>query len=182
MALESLALLDKYKATPFTPGYPEAVRTFFAPVDDIHAVLTAVLGSATSSLAVAMFGFDDMQLSDILRKALESDHIFVQVSLDSTQAAGKTEKAILATWNNDRIGNSIAIGQSAKHAISHMKLAVIDGLDIVTGSTNWSSGGETRQDNQLTIIRDGSVAAQARQRLDLVHDSMLKQMIAKLAA
>jgi phosphatidylserine/phosphatidylglycerophosphate/cardiolipin synthase-like enzyme len=36
------------------------------------------------------------------------------------------------------------IGQSEKRAISHDKLMVIDGVYLVTGSTNRSFGGEPR--------------------------------------
>jgi phosphatidylserine/phosphatidylglycerophosphate/cardiolipin synthase-like enzyme len=179
MALESLALLDKHKSEPFPPGYPDQARTFYSPVDDIHGALTDLLQSATKSLIVGMYGYDDEQLNDAIRSKLHSDKLYVQMSLDSSQAAGREEAKILATWNNDGTGNSIAIGRSEQGAIMHLKMVIIDGLDVVTGSTNWSRGGETAQDNQLTVIRDALVAAEARSRLDIIHDSMLKQMAAK---
>ena len=182
MALDALGDLDRFKATPFPTGYPPGARTFYSPVDDVHGALAAVLQSATRSVVVSMYGYDDPELNTVLRSKLEDEKIFVQLSLDSTQAAGQAETPLLAQWQNQGTGNSIAIGHSEKGAIMHLKLAIVDGLDVVTGSTNWSTSGETKQDNQLTVIRDPLVAAEARARVDIIHDDMLKQMAAQRAA
>jgi phosphatidylserine/phosphatidylglycerophosphate/cardiolipin synthase-like enzyme len=179
MALHSLTALDKYKAVAFPPGYPDGARTFYSPVDNVPGALLDLLKSASKSLIVAMYGYDDKQLNAAIQTQLNDKHIYVQLSLDSSQASGAVEKGVLATWNNDAIGNSIAIGHSEKDAIMHLKMVIIDGLDVVTGSTNWSTSGETRQDNQLTVIRDALVAAEARARVDIIHDDMLKQMAAR---
>jgi len=181
MALQSLSALDRYKVTPFPPGYPDAARTFYSPVDDVHGALTALLQSTSKSLVIAMYGYDDDQLNQVIQQQLDSETIYVQMSLDSSQARGVHEKDLLANltkWENQKVGNSIAIGTSEKGAIMHLKLVIIDGLDVITGSTNWSGGGETKQDNQLTVIRDALVAAEARARVDIIHDTMLKQMAA----
>ena len=178
MALKSLTDLDQYKAAPFEPGYPDTTRTFYSPVDQVHGALKALLASANKSIVVAMYGYDDPDLNAALQSALKDENMYVQMSLDSTQAAGKAEKALLAPWLNDKIGNSIAIGHSEKSAIMHLKMVIIDGVDVITGSTNWSTGGESKQDNQLTVIRDPYMCAEARSRIDIIHDSMLKQMAA----
>ena len=93
MALKSLTALDQYKATPFTPGYPDTTRTFYSPVDQVHEALKALLTSATKSIVVAMYGYDDTELNTVLQSALNDEKIYVQMSLDSTQAAGKAEHA-----------------------------------------------------------------------------------------
>jgi phosphatidylserine/phosphatidylglycerophosphate/cardiolipin synthase-like enzyme len=179
MTLPSLSELDRFKVTPFPPGYPETARTFSSPVDDVHGALTDLLQSTSKSLVIAMYGYDDDQLNQVIQQQLSSQTIYVQMSLDSSQASGVHEKDLLANlakWENQKVGNSIAIGKSEKGAIMHLKLVIVDGLDVITGSTNWSTSGETQQDNQLTVIRDPLVAAEARARLDVIHDSMLKQM------
>ena len=182
MALPSLSALDQYKAAPFPPGYPDNARTFYSPVDGVHEALKALLTSANKSLIVAMYGYDDRELNSVLQSKLNDEKIYVQMSLDSTQAAGVAERDILASWRHDQTGNSIAIGHSEKSAIMHMKMVLIDGVDVLAGSTNWSASGESRQDNQLTVIRDPLVCAEARSRIDIIHDDMLKQMVARRVA
>ena len=171
--------LGKYKAEGrFLEGYPSDERTFFAPRDDVHGLLVAALGTAQHSIVVNMFGYDDDELNKIIQGKLADENVYVQMSLDRSQAAGAHEKQILAQWNNDAFGNSIAIGTSSVHnAISHLKIVIVDGVYTVKGSTNWSLSGEQQQDNELSLSRNAVTAAETRAILDLNHDFMLKQMV-----
>ncbi len=54
-----------------------------------------------------------------------------------------------------------------------MKLCVVDGRYIASGSTNWSVSAQTKQDNVLTIIDDMVVAAEAKSRIDAIHANIL---------
>lgn len=181
MALDSLSLLDEYKAAPFPPGYPDHTRTFYSPVDRVHDALKALLTSATKSLIVAMYGYDDPELNSVLQSKLKSEKVYVQMSLDSAQVGGAIEESLLAPWLHDQTGNSIAIGHSENSALLHPRMVLVDGLDVVTGTVSWSTDGESGQDNQLTVIRDPLVCAEARSRIDIIHDNMLKQMATKAA-
>jgi phosphatidylserine/phosphatidylglycerophosphate/cardiolipin synthase-like enzyme len=171
--------LGKYKAEGrFLDGYPDDQRTFFAPRDDIHGLLVALLASAQHSIAVNMFGYDDDELNRIIQGKLADERIYVQMSLDRSQASNAHEKQILASWDNNAFGNSIAIGTSSVHnAISHLKIVIVDGVYTVKGSTNWSLSGEQKQDNELSLSRNAVIAAETRAILDLNHDFMLKQMV-----
>lgn len=162
--------------------YPSNVRRFFAPDDDVHSVLMAVLSSATLSIAGSMYGYDDDDINALLLKHANDPHLPVQLALDKTQAAGKHEKILIAQWPSDIIGNNLVIGTSRKHAINHLKLFVIDGLYTIGGSTNLSIGGEGAQNNELIVICDPTYAAETRAKIDLCHSEMTQQMQAKASS
>lgn len=161
----------------FGPDYPADNVTLYSPDDDVHGALIQMYSMAQHSLVFGMYGFDDEPIARVVKGKMLDPNMFVQGSFDSSQAGGFHEKQILALMNYP--ANMIAFGRSERGAIMHMKMAVIDGLWVVTGSTNLSDDGETRQDNQLTVIESRAVAARARTKLDIVHANMQQQMLAK---
>lgn len=188
MSLNALAeipfeQLGQFKqAQSFPHGYSRDYLTFYAPRDPgVHEVLLWALLQAKSSVAINMYGFDDPHVVSVLLHHVVNPQMIVTLSLDSSQAGGRAEKPLLERLRNDLKGNSIAVGRSERGEISHDKLMVVDGLYLITGSTNWSFGGEEKQDNQLTLSRDPIACAEARAVIDLDHDIMLKQMAAKAA-
>ena len=170
--------LGQFKqAGKFPPGYSTESLTFYSPRDPgVHHVIIWTLLQVTHSIAINMYGFDDPHSGALVRMHTEKRDVAVTMTLDSSQAGGRAEQEILEGFNASLVGNSIAIGRSERGAISHDKLMVIDGLYLISGSTNWSYGGEEMQDNQLTLTRAPLAAAEARAIIDLDHDAMLKQM------
>jgi len=177
--LRTLDDLDRFKATPPLVGYPANLRRFYSPVDDVHGALLAVLGAARHSVVVMMYGYDDDEIQATLESKLADPGFFVQLTLDSSQAGGVHERALLAAWRHDEPGNSVAIGRSTRGAILHDKVAVVDGLWVISGSTNWSDSGETKQANEMTVVQDPYVAAELRAVIDVQHDAVLQQMAKK---
>jgi phosphatidylserine/phosphatidylglycerophosphate/cardiolipin synthase-like enzyme len=168
----SIAELAQFKALAVA-DYPPDRWTFYSPVDDVHGALKAVLASAQHKIIVAVYGFDDEELSAILLDKMRSDHVTVQLTLDSSQAGGAHEKAVLAAWLDPSIdtpGTSVvSVGRSERGAIMHQKMVVVDGRLVVKGSTNWSDGGEGKQDNECTVSDSRAEAFEAEQRIDRIH-------------
>ena len=177
--LEDLSVLNRFKAAPFPPGYPTSHRTFYSPTDDVHGALLALIQSASKSLVLAMYGLDDDELATAIKHKMTDEGVYVQLTLDSSQAGGVHERTLLA--EQDFPATSVAVGRSERGAIMHMKELIVDGVILVSGSTNWSDGGETKQDNQLTVIADAYVCAEARARIDIIHSTMVQKAIEKAA-
>jgi phosphatidylserine/phosphatidylglycerophosphate/cardiolipin synthase-like enzyme len=181
MSIKTFTDLAKFSRHGLPAGYPvDSQVTLFSPEDDLHGALSLFVDSVQHSLSLAIYGFDDDALATAILRKMQDPNIFVQLCLDSTQAAGKHEKALLVAMNMP--SNVVAFGQSEAHAIMHLKMGVMDGLDSFRGSTNWSTSGETKQDNELTFTREPLIAFQMRHKIDVIHASMLTQMEAKTDA
>jgi len=177
MSIQDFKQLGRFCARPLPAGYPvEDHITLYSPDDQLHEALAYFVDNVQHSLSLAMYGFDDDQLATAILRKLQDPDIFVQLCLDSVQAAGKHEKALLIAANFP--SNVVAFGRSEKGAIMHLKTGVMDGLDSFSGSTNWSTSGEGLQDNELTFTRHPLVAFRVRHKIDLIHASMLTQMAA----
>jgi phosphatidylserine/phosphatidylglycerophosphate/cardiolipin synthase-like enzyme len=101
---------------------------------------------------------------------MQAPSVSVSLTFDSSQASGVHERKLLAGVNYP--ATSIAVGRSERGAIMHMKCIVVDDIRI-SGSTNWSSGGESLQDNELTIISNALIANEAAGRIAEIHAWML---------
>lgn len=174
--------LDKFKTSGFDANYQLDTRRFYSPWDDTHPVIMAVLVAVRTSLILSMFGLTDEDAATAVNGALRNPNIYTQITLDSTQAGGKTEHELLTQFHWDKEGNSVAIGRSEKGEIIHRKMLIVNGVWLVTGSTNWSLNGEQRQDNELTVTYNAVACAEARHILDLSHTKALKDMARKATA
>ena len=118
---------------------------FYVGRDDVHGILKHVLSRVSVSLYLNMFGFDDDELNEILKKIAVDKTITMLVTLDKSQAGGKHERALLDADRKADLAlfnTHVAIGQSLTHQISHTKGFVADGKVAGEGSTNWSISGE----------------------------------------
>ena len=169
---------------------------FYVGRDDVHGILKHVLSRVSVSLYLNMFGFDDDELNEILKKIAVDPTITMLVTLDKSQASGAHEKALL---DADRkldlalFNTHVAIGQSLTHQISHTKGFVADGKVAGEGSTNWSVSGEgaavgatfdpkapkfKAQNNTQSIITDPDTISRFTAELIAEHMTVQQQVAA----
>lgn len=179
---DAWAALSRFKATPFPPDYPANVKHVFAPVDQVHeAFLSLLQCDDLTSLHASMYGWDDQSISDLFQHALLEEKIPVMLCLDSSQAGGVHEKAIISKYPGSEMANQVVVGRSSKGAINHDKLIVINRVLTICGSTNLSDGGEGKQNNEATIVYDRAFAGETVNRIEIIHGEMAAQMAAAAA-
>ena len=91
--LEDLAPFTKEGV--FSTNASSDVHLFYVGRDDVHDILKYILSRVTVSLYLNMFGFDDAELNNILMEKALDPAVTMLVTLDSSQADGVHEKALL---------------------------------------------------------------------------------------
>jgi hypothetical protein len=181
--LDAWGSLGQFKATPFPPDYPMNVKHIFAPVDQVHEAFIALIHvDDLTSLDASCYGWDDAQINDLFLDALNAQKIPVTLCLDSSQAAGKGEVPLVSKWPGAELGNEVVIGRSSHGAINHDKLIVVNRILTICGSTNFSVGGETKQNNEAKIVFDRAFAGETVNRIQIIRNEMAAQMAAKQGA
>lgn len=140
--------------------YPAQITTYLTPADGDAALaaLLALINSAKERVRVLMYGFDHPQLVDALAAA-HTRGVDVQLVLDHTQACGPSEVAALHRLLLTLPAANIRIGTSpVDHQILHIKAVVVDGLNVASGSLNWSPSA-FKQINSLDICSSADAAA-----------------------
>lgn len=178
------------------PGYGDHYL-FLVGVDDCHSVLHYLIPTEPLTFKLNMFGFDDDELNTDIVGLMKDPNVRVQMTLDKSQAGGVHERAILAldVANDPEFYNSVAVGESATHQISHTKGGVLVGLGIgFEGSMNWSASGEgigislkpgpsvpgfKAQNNTLLVSTNPVFLARFGARLDTEHVTALQQPTAQ---
>lgn len=140
-----LAFLSKYKAGGLQAGYGDVVLMFVG-VDDCHGALADCIPRETEWYQENMYSYDDTALNDAVVSLMEKPTVKVDLTLDLSQEANKTETGILQAdekLDATAMQNDVAVGNSATDQISHTKGGVMKSLGIFfEGSMNWSTGGE----------------------------------------
>jgi hypothetical protein len=187
----SLQRFDLHDLQPYTQEKVYATTAskdfhlFYVGRDDVHGILKHVLSRVSVSLYLNMFGFDDDELNEILKKIAVDPTITMLVTLDASQASGKHEKALL---DDDRkldlklFNTHVAIGQSATHQISHTKGFVADGKVAGEGSTNWSVSGEGQAVGGIFNVKATGYKAQNNTQSIITDPDTISRFSAQLVA
>jgi phosphatidylserine/phosphatidylglycerophosphate/cardiolipin synthase-like enzyme len=171
--LTDLTVLDQFRASQVSPGYPTDRRRLFVTQDKVQPAILFAVSSASVSQTVAMYSFDDKAL---VAQLIANYHglpggmptlIVQDQSCHKTPEGTAVAAPLLALRGQPNFRWSV--GTSDKGQIMHLKSFVGDGLWTITGSTNWSNSGENDEDNECEFTLGAALAAQLEARIEAIY-------------
>ncbi len=122
-------------------------QTCFTPGNDCTGLIVQTIREARSQVLVMAYEFTsdpiEQALLDAKRRRLD-----VRVVLDKTQTQPNRRSARLFTQTG------IPVVIDAQPAIAHNKVMILDGVSVITGSFNFTLSAQTRNAENVLIVRN----------------------------
>ena len=137
----------------------------YAPGEDLAAIDVALIGKATRQIDMAAYVLTDRAVVKALREAAGRG-VKVRIWRDAGMAAKVADYDVEAQLGGPVTGLEIR-SKPPGGELMHLKDYCVDHRLLRTGSANFSRSGETRQDNDLVVLRGASVCAGFDAKFDL---------------
>jgi phosphatidylserine/phosphatidylglycerophosphate/cardiolipin synthase-like enzyme len=144
----------------YTQGCEGVIKAVcFSRVEQCDNLLINLISQARKSVYVAIYSFTRDGLARALIDA-KNRGVEVKIIIEEENAYGQgSDYRMLKEAGVD-------IRLDGNPALMHHKFMVVDGEIIVTGSYNWSTAAEDRNDENFVVIRDRSVAERFMQEFN----------------
>jgi phosphatidylserine/phosphatidylglycerophosphate/cardiolipin synthase-like enzyme len=130
----------------------QKIELFFSPQGyAMYRGVIPLIKEATKSIDISMFFLTHKNVSKEL-VAAKNRGINVRVIIDATSATNGYSK------HNYLRENGIPVKVENWGGKMHMKSAIIDGKHLILGSMNWTSAGESKNDENTLIVRNAKDA------------------------
>lgn len=175
MVIEEPAIVSAYQAEftrmfverAFGPRTPEPAveggpyRVYFGPESPLsnapswHRALLAAIDGAATSLDLMVFAWTRTDVADAIAAA---------------KARGVAVRGVVAPQyiNDEPAQRLIAAGVPIKVAAVHSKVLIVDGVQVITGTPNWSNNAWANNEASLFIL-DPTMAAEYTTRFEEVY-------------
>lgn len=124
-----------------------AKEVHFSPDGGCELAIVDEIGTAKVSVHVLAYNFTSAKIADALIQAKHRG-VEVRVVVDKSMPAERNSvlEALLKTGVKVRVDH--------KHQIAHNKVILVDGVDVETGSFNFTSNAEANNAENALILRD----------------------------
>lgn len=154
----SISLTSAQEAPPLVPSdiqpslsQAEVVGIYFTPPADVAAAVIDVIDQSKSEVLVQAYGFTHNGIAQALVRA-HGRGVMVKVLLDAkTDSTNRFVTDLLQS-------QQIPLRLDASHAIAHNKVIVVDGEMVITGSFNFTNSAQTRNAENLLVLRSKGLA------------------------
>jgi phosphatidylserine/phosphatidylglycerophosphate/cardiolipin synthase-like enzyme len=144
-----------------TVNIPSVKETCFSRVERCDVLLISLINRANRSIYVAVYSFTRDLLATALISSMERG-VEVRVVIER-------ERAYEQGSEYPRLKSAgVDVRLDGNPNLMHHKFMVIDGYIVVTGSYNWSSAAEDRNDENIVVILDRDVAQRFVQEFERI--------------
>jgi phosphatidylserine/phosphatidylglycerophosphate/cardiolipin synthase-like enzyme len=150
-----LTPLASWSQTPGSAASAEVLGAYFSPPDNAAQAIISRIDQAKTEVLVQAYGFTHNGIARALVRATERG-VKVRVIMDAKSA--KTNRFVVEVLNEHRV----PYRWDGKHAIAHNKVMIIDSLVVVTGSFNFTNSAQTRNAENVLILRSSELAKEYR--------------------
>ena len=133
------------------------VESYFSPSDNTNSHLINLINSADSDLNFGVYTFTRPDIADTI--VYKINHGVITTGIMDQYSNGFSAQAILAPV----MGNNLKV-YSHPDYIFHSKYMIVDACDpnsdpvVEVGSHNWTTAAETKNDENVLIIHDDTIA------------------------
>ena len=133
----------------------EVLGVYFTPPANVAAEIVKAIDASEREVLVQAYGFTHNAIAQALVRAHQRG-VTVRVLLD--QKSQDSNRYVISVLTDA----AVAVRQDGKHAIAHNKVMVIDHAIVITGSFNFTNSAETRNAENVLILKSPDLALQYR--------------------
>ena len=132
---------------------PESLHVCFTPNQSCLPQVVKYIDGAKSSILLLGYSFTSKPITQALIEAKKRG-VKVRIVLDHSQKTQKYSKEVIEILLNEHM--EVKFDHSVK--IAHNKVLVIDNIQTLTGSYNWTHSAEFKNAENLIFIKSAEVA------------------------
>lgn len=137
----------------------EVMGVYFTPPTGAAGAIVEAIESAQQEVVVQAYGFTHNGIAQAILRA-QKRGVSVRVLMD--EKSRTTNQYVIDLL----LGDSVPYRLDGKHAIAHNKVMVIDTQIVVTGSYNFTNAAETRNAENVLILRSVELARAYRENFE----------------
>ena len=130
----------------------QVLGVYFTPPVGAAAAIVHAIDHTAREVRVQAYGFTHNAIAQALVRAHQRG-VDVQVLLD--KKSSHTNRYVLGVFKH----GGVHVRLDGKHAIAHNKVMVLDNEVVITGSFNFTNSAETRNAENLLILKSQDLAA-----------------------